>query len=74
MFHFVPGSGILRASSMRLILNHIIDAIYGPNAYIIGHNYMCFASMSSILNISKCSRVAICHPPGIVHWDPILDE
>ena len=27
--------------------------------------------MEAILNISKCSRVATCHPPGIVQWDPI---
>ena len=33
--------------------------------------YVLFSSMAAILNISNCSRVATCHPPGIVHWDSI---
>ena len=42
-----------------------------PNAHIIGQHYVFVTSMAAILNISNYSRVATCHPPGIVHWDPI---
>ena len=54
-----------------MILNRIIDAIYVPNACIIEQNYMFFTSVAAILIISNCSRVATCHPPEIVHLDPI---
>ena len=54
-----------------MILNRIIDAIYVPNACIIEPNFKFFTSVVAILNISNCSRVATCHPPGFVHLDPI---
>ena len=54
-----------------MILNRIIGAIYVPNAYIIEQYYKFFTSVAAILNISNFSRVATCHPTGIVHWNPI---
>ena len=45
--------------------------MYVPNAYIQLDKIYVFTYMVAIWNISNCSRAATCHPPGIVHWDPI---
>ena len=60
---------ILTIALIDLVTFHLMicDIIYVPNACIIEQNYMFFTSVAAILNISNCSMVATCHPPGIVH-------
>ena len=54
-----------------MILNRIIDAKYTKFEYNLTPLCIFVTYLAAILNISNCSRVATCHPPGIVHWDPI---
>ena len=57
-----------------MILNRIIDAKYTKFEYNLTLLFIFFTYLAAILNISNWSKGATCHPPGIVHWDPIDEK